>query len=70
MINYWMISIPQSKYEIFLKNKDKQIEFTNKYQKRVKRIEIDDRMIIYIKDIKKCDIETSTEEILDNLDGN
>ena len=23
-----------------------------------------------IKDIKKCDIETSTEEILDNLDGN
>lgn len=53
MINYWMISIPQSKYEIFMKNKDKQIEFSNKYQKRVKRIEIDDRMIIYIKDIKK-----------------
>ena len=53
MINYWMISIPKSKYEIFIKNKDKQIEFTNKYQKRVKRIEIDDRMIIYIKDIKK-----------------
>ena len=53
MTNYWMISIPQSKYEIFIKNKDKQIEFTNKYQKRVKRIEIDDRMIIYIKDIRK-----------------
>ena len=48
-----MISIPKSKYEIFIKNKDKQIEFANKYQKRVKRIEIDDRMIIYIKDIKK-----------------
>ena len=48
-----MISIPQSKYEIFIKNKDNQIEFTNKYQKRVKRIEIDDRMIFYIKDMKK-----------------
>ena len=53
MINYWMVSIPQSKYEIFIKNKDKQIEFTKKYQKRVKRIEVDDRIIIYIKDIKK-----------------
>ena len=53
MINYWMVSISQSKYEIFIKNKDKQIEFTKKYQKRVKRIEVDDRMIIYIKDIKK-----------------
>ena len=48
-----MVSIPQSKYEIFIKNKDKQIEFTKKYQKRVKRIEVDDRIIIYIKDIKK-----------------
>ena len=62
MINYWMISIPQSKYEIFMKNKDKQIEFSNKYQKRVKRIEIDDRMIIYIKDIKKW-IELNADRI-------
>ena len=53
MINYWMVSISQSKYEIFIKNKDKQIEFTKKYQKRVKRIEVDDRIIIYIKDIKE-----------------
>ena len=63
-----MISIPQSKYEIFIKNKDNQIEFTNKYQKRVKRIEIDDRMIFYIKDMKKwilcATITSATKKII------
>ena len=67
MTNYWMISIPQSKYEIFIKNKDKQIEFTNKYQKRVKRIEINDRMIIYIKDIRKWILSATITSAAKNI---
>ena len=67
MTNYWMISIPQSKYEIFIKNKDKQIEFTDKYQKRVKRIEIDDRMIIYIKDIRKWILSATITSAAKNI---
>ena len=67
MINYWMISIPQSKYEIFIKNKDKQIEFSHKYQKRIKRIEVDDRMIIYIKDIKKWILSATITSTAKNI---
>ena len=53
MINYWMFTISKENFDIFNNQKEKQIEFGKKYQRRVKRIELDDRVIIYVNEINK-----------------
>ena len=46
-----MFTISKENFDIFNNQKEKQIEFGKKYQRRVKRIELDDRVIIYVNEM-------------------
>ena len=62
-----MFTISKENFDILDKQKDKQIEFGKKYQKRVKRIELEDRVVLYIKDLKKWILTATVDSKIKNI---
>lgn len=62
-----MFTISKENFDILDKQKDKQIEFGKKYQKRVKRIELEDRVVLYIKDLKKWILTATVDSEIKNI---
>ena len=62
-----MFTISKENFDIFNNQKEKQIEFGKKYQRRAKRIELDDRVVIYIRDISKWIITATVSSKVKNI---
>jgi hypothetical protein len=62
-----MFTVSKENFDILVKQKEKQIEFGKKFQKRVKRIELEDRVVLYVKDLKKWILTATIDSKIKNI---
>jgi hypothetical protein len=62
-----MFTVSKENFDILDKQKDKQIEFGKKYQRRVRRIELEDRVVLYVKDLKKWILTATVDSKIKNI---
>ena len=62
-----MFTISKENFDILNRQKEKQIEFGKKYQRRVRRIELKDRVVLYVKDSKKWILTATVDSKIKNI---